>query len=144
MRLIDPLLPSRRSLLSCTSLTVVAGLIVFAGLSPDVHCGAGSWSCATLSGVAVVAALFGIGFGLAITALLVLLLSGLNRIWSSLPTLEVRSRVWSVAFGLLLAHLGVFAVLNVLGLLPPDWPWWLGSLGVLGVVPGGTQVYLIQ
>lgn len=97
-----------------------------------------------MSGVAVVSAIFGVGFGLGSTALLVLLLSGLSRIWSSLPTLEVHGRVWPVAFVLLLAHLGVFAVLNVLGLLPPDWPWWLGSLGALGVVPSGTQVYLIQ
>ena len=97
-----------------------------------------------MSGVAVVSAIFGVGFGLGSTALLVLLLSGLNRIWSSLPTLEFHGRAWPVACQLWLSHIGVFAVLKVLGLLPPEWPWWLGSLGLLGVVPSGTQVYLIQ
>ena len=138
------LLPSRASQFSILLLSTLSALVVFAGLSPDVNCGAGSWDCATLSGIAVVSVSLGIGFGLFLAALLVLLASAARRLWSPLPALEAKGRTAKVVVAMLLAHLLVFAALGIVGALPLGWWWWLGALGFIGIGLDGTGVYLLS
>ena len=136
-------LPSRASQFTILLLSALSALVVFAGLSPDVDCGAGSWDCATLSGIAVVSASLGLGFGLFFAAFVVALASAARRLWSSLPGLEAKGRTTSVVVVLLLAHLVAFGALSVAGVLPFGWWWWLGALGFIGIGLDGTGVYLV-
>ncbi len=135
--------PSRASQLTILLLSALSALIVFAGLSPDVDCGAGSWHCATLGGIAVVSASLGLGFGLFLAALLVVLASVAHRIWSALPALEAKGSATNVVVAVLLAHLVVFGALSIAGMLPLGWWWWLGALGFIGIGLDGTGVYLV-
>ncbi len=137
------LLPSRASQFTILLLSTLAALVVFAGLSPDVNCGAGSWDCATLSGIAVVSVSLGLGFGLFLAAFLVLLASAARRLWSPLPAFEAKGRTANVVMAMLLAHLVVFGALSIAGALPLGWRWWLGALGFIGIGLDGTGVYLL-
>lgn len=143
MTLSRTFVPSRASQLTILLLSTLSALVVFAGLSPDVDCGAGSWDCATLGGIAVVSASLGLGFGLFLAAFLVVLASVTHRLWSSLPTLEAKGRTVNVVVAVLLAHLVVFGALNIAGALPLGWWWWLGALGFIGIGLDGTGVYLM-
>lgn len=137
------LLPSRASQLTILLLSAPSTIVVFAGLSADVNCGAGYWGCATLRGIAVVSASLGVGFGLFLAALLVALLSVARRLWTPLPALEAKGRTSNVVMALLLAHLAVFGALSIAGALPLGWRWWLGALGFIGIGLDGTGVYLL-
>ncbi len=136
--------PSRASQFTILLLSTLSGLVVFAGLSPDVNCGAGSWDCATLSGIAVVSVSLGFGFGLFFAAFLVFLASAAQRLWSALPALEAKGRTASVVMAMLLAHVVVFGALSIAGALPLGWWWWLGALGFIGIGLDGTGVYLLS
>jgi len=135
--------PSRASQFTILLLSALSALVVFAGLSPDVDCGAGSWDCATLGGIAVVSVSLGVGFGLFLAAFLVVLASVTHRLWSAAPTLEAKGRAAKVVAVILVAHLVVFGALNIAGALPLGWWWWLGALGFIGIGLDGTGVYLV-
>jgi hypothetical protein len=143
MALNHSLLPSRASQITMLLLSALSALVVFAGLSPDVNCGAGSWDCATLSGIALVSVSLGIGFGLFLAACLVFLASAARRVLSVVPAFEAKGRTTSVVVAMLLAQLAVFGAINLSGTLPLGWWWWLGALGFIGIGLDRTGVYLL-
>lgn len=143
MAITRSLLPSRASRFALLLLSALSALVVFAGLSPDVNCGAGTWDCATLSGIAVVALSLGLGFGLFLAACLVFLASVARRVFSLLPAFEAKGRTANVVVAMLFSHLAVFAAINFAGALPLGWWWWLGALGFIGIGLDGTGVYLL-
>ncbi|MEC5205965.1 succinate dehydrogenase hydrophobic anchor subunit [Vogesella perlucida] len=144
MKTVSHYLPSRASAVSIILLSLLAGLAIFWVLSADVDCGAQHWSCSGFSGIALVALSIGTACALLFTALLALVSSALRRLWSRIPLLEPQGKTLRISGALVAAHIGAFGILNLLGLLPQGWLWWLGLFGLVGIGTTGQAVYIVN
>ncbi len=136
--------PSRQTALTVLAFAAATGTVLFSALSADINCGSQHWTCASFSGIAVVAFCIGAAFGLFLAAMLALALAAARRVWAKAPVLEPPGRTPRVVVALLLTHLGAFGAVNLLGFLPLGWLWWLGALGFLGMGGTGQAVYLVR
>lgn len=135
-------MPSSATLKWLAALVLLAILACLQVLAADYNCGAQSWDCATLWGIATVSALGGLGLGLFLTAAVVLLGKCYLRVRPSVRSPEPKERAVGVAFKLAVAHVVVFGLMQFIGVLPLGWVWWLGVFGALGTYAPGT-VYVI-
>ena len=136
-------MPSCATLKWLGATTVLASLSWFWNLSADYNCGAQSWDCASFLGIAVVAIMQGLAYGLLLSAVIVILGWCLLLVRPSVKAPEVKSRAGNVALTLMLLHLLAFGALNIIGVLPLGWTWWLGVFGAVGMhPPDATYIFV--
>lgn len=121
---------------------LLASVVCLQVFSADYNCGAQSWDCATLAGIALTSVLAGLALGLFLTAAVVLLGWCCLLLRPSARTPETISRSGPVVVTLVILHLLVVGVMQVVGTLPLGWIWWLGVFGAVGMRPPGT-LYII-
>jgi hypothetical protein len=136
-------MPSRLTLKWLAACILLASLICFQLFAANLNCGAQSWDCATLPGIALVSMIAGVGLGLFLTASVVLIGWCSLFFRPSARSPETKSRSVLVAFNLVVLHLLAFGLMQVVGTLPLGWLWWLGVFGAVGIHPAGSE-YLIR
>ena len=136
-------MPSHTTLKWLGATTIFASLFCFWIFSADYNCGAQSWDCATYPGIAVVAISAGIALGLFFTAVIVVLGWCVLLVRPVARAPESRARAGRVALALILLHLLAFGALNIIGILPIGWFWWLGVFGAIGMhTSGATYIFV--
>jgi hypothetical protein len=135
-------MPSNATLKWLAATVLLSSLLCFSVRSADYNCGAQSWSCATLAGIALVSVIAGLGLGLLLTAMVVLAGWCYLFVRPSAGAPETKSRSLPVALKLAAMHLLVFGAMQGIGVLPLGWIWWLGAFGAAGMHPPGG-VYII-
>lgn len=131
-------MPSHLTFKWLAATSLLASLACFHIFSADHNCGAQSWDCATLPGIALASVVTGLGLGLFLTAGVVLLGWCYIFVKPSAPAPESNSRAGLVAVNLVILHLLVSGFMEVIGILPLGWVWWLGAFGAVGMHPPGT------
>lgn len=136
-------MPSRATFKWLGDPSLLASLFCFSSLAADSNCGARSWDGATYLGIAIVAVPAGIALGLLLTAAIIVLGWSILLVRPLAITPEPRQRAGRVSLTLLLLHLLTFYALDIIGILPMGWIWWLGALGATGMHPADTTYLLI-
>lgn len=133
---------SRGTAIFLIACSVLASLLCFFVLSADANCAAQDWSCRTLGGIAVVAIVLGTACALIFTAFAVMLGRLLQVAVPTARMLEPAPNAMKVAILLGISHFVIFAVLELLGLLPTKAPWWHGVFGLFAQEPSGAVIYM--
>ena len=136
-------MPSHTTSKWLAATVLLASLVCFYLFSADYDCGAQSWDCATLPGIALVSVVAGLGLGLFLTAGVVLLGWCYLLVRPSARAPETKSRSGLVAVNLAVLHLLVFGLMQIIGTLPLGWVWWLGAFGAVGMHPPGSVYILV-
>lgn len=143
MTRLAPEMPSRATLKWLGAISLLLSLACFSVLSADYNCGAQSWDCASFAGIAVVALMAGLALGLPLTALVVVLGWCFVAVRPLTRAPEPKARAARVALTLVLLHLLAFAALEIVGVLPVGWLWWLGAFGGVGMHPSGATYVIV-
>ena len=136
-------MPSLTTLKRLGATALLASLFCLWILSADYSCGAKSWDCATFSGITVVAVSTGIALGLLLTGVIVVLGWGVLLVRPLARAPEPRSRAGRVALTFIILHQLSFGALQIIGVLPMGWIWWLGVFGAIGThAPDAAYIFV--